>query len=64
MTRTPTRATSKIAAAPVEPKYYEVSLDRVIEIRGHRYRPGQHVVDETTLAEMAEAVVHKRPVQG
>ncbi len=49
---------------PIEPAYFEVTIDRIIEIRGHFYRPGRHVVDSATLAELGEAVVHKRPVEG
>ena len=50
------------ASKMIEPEYFEVTIDRVVEIRGHFYRPGRHVVDKTTLAELGEAVVHKRPV--
>ena len=52
------------AAKMIEPEYFEVTIDRVVEIRGHFYRPGRHVVDKATLSELGEAFVHKRPVQG
>lgn len=61
MAKAPTTAAETTAAAP-EPQYFEVTLNRLIEVRGHRYRPGQHIVDETTLAEMGDAVASKRPV--
>ena len=52
------------AAKQVEPEYFEVTIDRVVEIRGHFYRPGRHVVDSATLAELGDAVASKRPVEG
>lgn len=52
------------AAKPIEPEYFEVTINRVVEIRGHFYRPGRHVVDSATLTELGDAVASKRPVEG
>jgi hypothetical protein len=52
------------AVKAIEPEYFEVTINRVVEIRGHFYRPGRHVVDSATLAELGDAVASKRPVEG
>jgi len=60
-----TTATAAPAAAPsetTEPNYFEVTLNKPIEVQGHRYMPGKHVADEATVAEMGDAVANKRPV--
>lgn len=61
MAKAPT-ATAAPAAASTDPQYFEVTLDKPVEVQGHRYLPGKHVADETTVAAMGDAVSNKRPV--
>jgi hypothetical protein len=59
MAKTPTKTET---TAP-EPAYMEVTLSRMVELQGHRYRPGvKHVVDAATLAAIGDAVATKRPL--
>lgn len=54
--------TAATAAASGEPQYFEVTLNKVAVVEGHRYLPGTHVADEATVAAMGDAVANKRPV--
>ena len=54
--------TAAASAAATEPAYFEVTLNKIVEVRGHRYLPGTHIADEVTVVEMGDAVANKRPV--
>lgn len=51
-----------------ETVYFEVTLTRSVEVRGHVYRPPRPserlVVDQAVLDAMGDAVATQRPVQG
>lgn len=63
MAKAPTSASASATDAPAaDPQYFEVTLNKPVEVQGHRYLAGNHVADEATVAAMGDAVANKRPV--